>query len=70
MLDSLTPQLLEPEGDALDALLLLEAPAGMVVTLSGGGTTLRGWAAGDGALLWEQTVDGGYVDQKDNTDES
>ena len=28
---SLTLQLLEPEGDALDALLLLEAPAGMVV---------------------------------------
>ena len=58
---SLTLQLLEPEGDALDALLLLEAPAGMVVTLSGGGKTLRGWAAGDGALLWEQTVEGGYV---------
>lgn len=49
-------QLLDPEEDAIDALALLEAPVGSVVTLSGSGRTLRAWAAGDGALLWEQHI--------------
>lgn len=49
-------QLLDPEEDAIDAMALLEAPAGAVVTLSGGGKTLRSWAAADGALLWEQHI--------------
>ena len=35
---------------------LLDGPAAAVVTLSGGGATLRAWAAADGALLWEQQL--------------
>lgn len=40
------------EEDIIDGIALLPKPAA-VVSLSQQGQTLRGWHAGDGALLWE-----------------
>ncbi len=44
--------------DTIEALALLEAPVGAIVSLSGDGRTLRAWAAADGALLWEHHLPG------------
>ena len=47
------------EGDAVDYLWHLPAPATSLLTLSGGGKALRAWSAADGALLWERLLIGG-----------
>ena len=47
------------EGDAVDYLWHLPAPATALLTLSGGGKAFRAWSAADGALLWERLLIGG-----------
>ena len=47
------------EGDTVEELLQLPAPAAALVTLSGGGKVLRGWAPADGTLLWERPLTAG-----------
>lgn len=42
----------------MDALLHLQPPSAALVTLSGGGKVLRGWATADGALQWEHQLTG------------